>query len=194
MTRTALPMLICMLALTAACTAPQKSAVRAPGTPGVPPEAEAAARKLLGADSKVLAFGDLAHDGHKQALVINPLEQSTTRPGQGIQFRRAGVLEQRGARWAEVLRCDEYLKNPHGYLAGTPILPVTGWRLRFEPGGENKKPEFYFTPLGGQENAHPRSIGVRWNARVARYESMDATGKHFLAELPSLEIPASELR
>ena len=51
------------------------------------------------------------------------------------------MLEQAGAKWAEVLRCDEYLKNPNGYLGGTPLEPVTGWRLELSKQSGNRESE-----------------------------------------------------
>jgi hypothetical protein len=194
MTRLVLPSLLCALALTAACSAPQTSAARAARTPAVPPEAAAAGRKLLGPDSEVLAFGDLAHDGHEQALVVNRMARSTNGSAGDILFWRAGVLEQRGARWTEVLHCDEYLKNSQGYLAGTPLLPVTGWRLHWDRAVTGAARDLYFTPLAGRGAVHPRTIQVRWNPRVARYQSLDDMGEHFLAEIGSLEVPRAELR
>lgn len=189
-----LPSLLIAMALLIACGEPQNPVARAAGAGTVLPEVAAAARKLLGPDSEVLASGDLAHDGHEQALVVNRIGHGPKGSSGDILFWRASVLERHGARWTEVLRCDEYLKNAQGYLAGTPSVPVNGWRLRWKPNAMGKGTELYFTPLTGNGTPSHRTIQVLWNRRVARYQSLDEAGNHFLAEIPSLEIPAAKLR
>ena len=59
---------------------------------------------------------------------------------------RAVVLENDGGRWKEMFRCDEHLQNPKGYLGGTPLAPVNGWRLQYEQ-DDDKGLQMYFTPL-----------------------------------------------
>jgi len=64
----------------------------------------------------------------------------------------------------EILRCDEHLKNGKGYLPGTPIGGVTGWRLAYEQDPE-KGLALYFTPLKGAVDTQHAPIGIRWNLR-----------------------------
>jgi len=92
------------------------------------------------------------------------------------------------------LRCDEYLKNPKGFLEGAPRTPVTGWRLRI--GQNNKKNsmrDLYFTPLQSGKPVEQATVAVRWNAQAGRYQAHKADGE-FLGEVVSLDIPGSELR
>ena len=163
--------------------------------PALTPEIKAITEKLLGPDGKVVLSGDLAHNGHQQILVVNALPQSPGEPASTVAFRRAAVIEQEGAKWTEVLRCDEYLKNPNGYLCGTPLLPVVaGWRLRWNSSTGNRPQELDFTPLPASGAAPVLTVAVRWNPAVRRYQSLDATNQEFLGEIAALETPASELR
>jgi hypothetical protein len=174
------------------------------GELAIPPEIQTVANTLLGSSAEVLAFGDLAHNGREQALVVNRVmstprtaRESTAQETDGVPFTRAAVIERDGTRWIEVLRCDEHLKNPKWFLAGAPLSPVTGWRVR-----PDKKPDkkddavraFYFTPLEAQDAARAPTITVRWNTKVERYQVVDRPSQQFLGELGSLETPASELR
>src|ERR1700733_4262696 len=112
----------------------------------VSPELQAVAVQLLGSGAEVLASGDLAGNGQQQVLVIN--RSGTQSTGSSVAFSRAAILEQRGSKWNEVLLCDEFLKNPKGFLAGTPLSQVTAWRLQIGSHTENGKiAEFDFTPL-----------------------------------------------
>jgi hypothetical protein len=180
-----------------------------PSELAIPPEIQTVANKLLGSSAEVLAFGDLAHNGHEQALVINrviatPRAARETAPPEtdGVPFTRAAVIERDGARWIQVLRCDEHLTNPKGFLAGAPLSPVTGWRVRsgtqFGNGSDKKddaaQASFYFSPLDVQDAARAPTIAVRWNPKVNRYQVVDRTSQQFLGELESLETPASTLR
>ena len=42
------------------------------------------------------------------------------------------LAEESGGSWHELVRCDEHLKNDKGYLGGSPIGPVAGWRAAGE--------------------------------------------------------------
>jgi hypothetical protein len=165
-------------------------------------EAVAVAKKLLGSDAKVLFRGDLAHNRHTQILAVNPISPDSGDFISGVGFRRAAVLQQNGAMWNEVLLCDEYLKNPDGFLRGTPKQAVTGWNLQAGPVSGNDARELRFTPLGDGG----ATIHVAWNPRVNRYQSFVANGisadgasggkieQGFLEEMPTIETPTSELR
>ena len=47
----------------------------------------------------------------------------------------------------------------------------------------------YFTPLDKPAGGYIQTIGIRWNPKVKRYESLDRTYEQFLGESPTLEIP-----
>jgi hypothetical protein len=109
-------------------------------------------------------------------------------------------VEKNGGKWAEVLRCDEHLKNPRGYLGGSPSAPVTGWRLEVNPDTQQGL-ELRFTPAeAGQERSlnaaeeGNRTIAVRWNTRAKRYQSLDRSHEGYLGEAPTLETPQSTLK
>jgi hypothetical protein len=180
----------------AGCGSPESSLPKAKSAaiPALPPELDGAAQKLMGPNVRVLLSGDLAHNGRRQILLLDPGPGAVAGSASGVAFWRAAVLEKQDNGWAEVLRCDEYLKNSSGYLRGTPREPVSGWQLQV--GSENKKwgQELSFTPLQVQSNEPVPTIQVRWNANVRRYQSVDATTQQFLAELPLLEAPATELK
>ncbi len=171
-------------------------------------EPQSVAEAALGKQAEVLAQGDLARDGLDQILAVN--RQANAQRGDAsaassaaLLVVRAAILEKRDGKWAEVLRCDERLKNPNGYLAGSPAVRVSGWRLEYDPNAE-KGLQMKFTPAdavatadtqapdGGEPRG--RAIVVRWNARVKRYQSLDASHEKFLNEVPTLETPSSILR
>jgi hypothetical protein len=174
-------------------TTAQIEAASQPAARTVPPEIRAAAATLLGAGTEVLAFGDLARNGREQALVANRSKEASNKEA-GIRFTRAAILERERKKWVEILRCDEYLKNPNGYLGGIPLEPATSWWLEFGGKDKNDSPELLFTPLQ-MPGARPiTTVAVRWNPRTNRYQSIDRKSGRFLAELPSLETPRSPLR
>jgi len=172
---------------------PVPQAETKPAEPAIPEEIQAAAKAFLGSESQVLAFGDLAKNGKQQLLAANVVPKTPTNNLPGTIVTRAIVAENDDGKWVEVLRCDEHLKNPKGYLGLTPLAPVTGWRLQFEQNAE-KGLQLYFTPLQGTTDSHVLPIGVRWNPATKRYQSLDRTYEHFLLESPALNDVRSRLR
>jgi hypothetical protein len=172
---------------------PEATATPVPAAPAIPPDIQKAAETALGSEAEVLLFGDLAKTGRQEILAVNRLK--TTPPGiaPGTLVTRAVILENDGAEWKQILLCDEHLKNTKGYLGGTPLAPVNGWRLQFEQ-DEKKGLQLYFTPLVPPKGAHVMPVGVRWNPPAKRYQSMDRTFENFLGELPALETPESQIR
>jgi hypothetical protein len=172
---------------------PATQAETKPAEPAIPEEIQLAAKGLLGSESQVLAFGDLAKNGKQEFLVANVVPKTPTNNLPGTIVTRVVVAENTDGKWAEVLRCDEHLKNEKGFLGLTPLSPVTGWRLQFEQ-SEIKGLELYFTPLQGTSDSHVLPIGVRWNPATKRYQSLDRTYEHFLLESPSLHDARATLR
>ena len=164
-----------------------------PAAPAIPEEVQLAATSLLGSESQVLAFGDLAKNGKQEFLVANVVPKTPTNNLPGTIVTRVVVAENTDGKWAEVLRCDEHLKNQKGFLGLTPLEPVTGWRLQYEQNAE-KGLQLYFTPLKGTTDSHVLPIGVRWNPATKRYQSLDRTYEHFLLESSSLQDARSVLR
>jgi hypothetical protein len=164
-----------------------------PAAPAVPEEIQLAATSLLGSESQVLAFGDLAKNGKQEFLVANVVPKTPTNNLPGTIVTRVVIAENTDGKWGEVLRCDEHLKNQKGYLGMTPLASVTGWRLQYEQ-SEIKGLELYFTPLKGTTDSHVLPIGVRWNPATQRYQSLDRSFEHFLLESPSLQDARSVLR
>jgi hypothetical protein len=188
---------MCVLALSAGCSSepPAKPAETAqqPPEPAIPPEIQSAARAVLGEDAEVLVFGDLAKTGAQQVLVINRIKKTPPNTVPGILIMRAALLNQQDGKWSELLHVDEHLKNTNGFLAATPVSPVTGWRLQFEQDTQ-KGLLLYFTPLQQPAGGTQQTIGVRWNPMVKRYQSLDRSYEHFLGEAPALEKINSYLR
>jgi hypothetical protein len=171
-------------------------------------EAKEVAQSSLGKQAEILAQGDLALTGREQLLVVNRLG-SSQRLNVGdanfspILVTRAAVLEKNDGKWSQVLLCDEHLKNPNGYLGGSPKARVTGWRLEYSRNSKEGL-EMNFTPAeqlnsvsananqsSGQTNS---TFGVRWNKSAKRYQSFDSSHERYLSEVPSLEIPESFLK
>jgi hypothetical protein len=172
---------------------PATQAETKPAEPVVPEEIQSAAASLLGSESQVLAFGDLAKNGKQEFLAANVVPKTPTNNLPGTIVTRAVVAENSDGNWTEVLRCDEYLKNQKGYLGLTPLTQITGWRLQYEQSNE-KGLQLYFTPLKGITDSHTLPIGVRWNPQAKRYQSLDRTYEHFLGESPSVRDARSVLR
>jgi hypothetical protein len=172
---------------------PAPQAESKPAAPVVPEDILLAATALLGSESQVLAFGDLAKNGKQEFLVANVVPKTPTNNLPGTIVTRVVVAENTDGKWAEILRCDEHLKNQKGFLGLTPLAPVTGWRLQYEQ-SEIKGLELYFTPLKGTTDSHVLPIGVRWNPETKRYQSLDRTYEHFLLEAPSIQDARSVLR
>ncbi len=173
---------------------PEKPAAEAkPAPPAVPEDVQSAADALLGNETTVLLFGELAKNGKQQFLAANVVPKSTKNNLPGTIVTRAVVGENVDGKWTEILRCDEHLKNQKGFLPGTPIGGVTGWRLAYEQDRE-KGLALYFTPLKGAVDTHTLPIGIRWNADTKRYQSLDRSYEHFLTEAASLNTAHSNLR
>lgn len=172
---------------------PAAEAAAKPATPKVPPELADVAQTLLGAETEVLVFGELAKNGKQQVLVANRVRKTPEGVAPGTLVTRAVVAENENGKWTELLRCDEHLKNPKGYLALTPLDPVTGWRLQYEQDAV-KGLMLYFTPLQMKGATHILPIGVRWNPATKRYQSLDRNFENFLLEVPSLENARATLR
>jgi hypothetical protein len=168
-----------------------KPAETAPAAPAVPDDIQQVADSALGSEAEVLAYGDLAKTGKQQILVINRLKKTPDTKVPGTLLTRAVVVENDGGTWKQVFLCDEHLKNQKGYLAATPLAPVTAWRLQWEQ-HEDIGLVMYFTPLDKPAGGYQQTIGIKWNPEVKRYQSLDRTYEHFLGETNSLEIP--ELR
>ena len=95
------------------------------------------------------------------------------------------IAENQDGQWTEIFRCDEHLKNAKGYLGLTPLSSVTGWRIQYEQ-DPVKGLQLYFTPLKGtDDDAHVLPIGVRWNPKTKRYQSLDRNYESFLLESPT---------
>lgn len=159
----------------------------------MPQDVQNAAEQLLGSETKVLAFGDLAKNGKQQFLAANIVPKTPKNNIVGMIVTRAVIAEKNGDNWIEILHCDEHLKNEKGYLGLTPLEPVTGWRLQFEQDAQ-KGLILYMTPVKGMADSHVLPIGIEWNPQTKRYQSLDRTYEHFLQEAPSLSNARSQLR
>jgi hypothetical protein len=173
--------------------APPAKTEAAPVPPAVPADIQSAADAALGSETEVLASGDLAKNGRKQILAVNRMKTSAQGNFTGTLVTRVVVIENDGGSWKEVFRCDEHLRNTHGYLGGTPLAEVSGWKLQFEQDSQ-KGLELYFTPLAKPEGGYIQTIGVRWNPVVKRYQSLDRSYEQFLGEVPALETPQMQLK
>lgn len=164
-----------------------------PAEPAVPEDIQGAAQSLLGKETQVLVFGDLAKTGKQQFLAANVVPKTPKNELPGTIVTRAVIAENDDGSWKELFRCDEYLKNAKGYLALTPLASVAGWRIQYEQ-DPVKGIQLYFTPIKGVADPHQLPIGIAWNPATKRYQSLDHTYEHFLLETPSLSTAKSVLR
>jgi hypothetical protein len=170
-----------------------EEAAKKPREPAVPEEFQAAASAVLGTDAQVLLFGDLAKNGKQQVLTANVVPNTPKSIVAGTVVTRAVIAENDDGKWVELMRADEHLKNQKGFLALTPLTPVSGWKLQYETNPEQGM-SLYFTPLKTGSNERTLPIAVRWNPASQRYQSMDPSYQHFLNEAPTLEKPRSMLK
>jgi hypothetical protein len=178
---------------TGAGAASQGASPSAPATPAVPDEIQKAAETALGSDTEVLLYGDLAKNGSRQILAVNRMKGTPQVAMLGTVITRGVILENIGGTWKEILRCDEHLENPKGFLGNIPLAPVNGWRVQYEQDND-KGLLLYFTPAASPKGARMLPVEVRWNVKVKRYQSMDRNFENFLYELPALETPESQVR
>jgi hypothetical protein len=171
-------------------------------------EARGVAEATLGKQAEVLARGNLALNGREQLLVVNRFLKDAPASKGGpnplpIFVTRAAILEKNGEKWSEILLCDEHLKNPNGYLGGSPARRVTGWRLAYnQDTKEGLKMKFTpaerFDAVNANSNQSSEQIypalDVRWNESAKRYQSFDQSHERYLSEVPSLETPQSILK
>ncbi len=158
-----------------------------PAAPAVPDDIQAGAQSLLGTETTVLLFGDLAKNGKQQFLAANVVPKTSKNNNiAGTIITRAVIAQNDDGQWQEIFRCDEHLKNAKGYLGLTPLSDVSGWRIMTEQ-DPVKGLALYLTPLKGTDDpAHAQPIGVRWNPATKRYQSLDRTFEHFLLEQPTM--------
>ena len=173
---------------------PAPQAESKPAEPAVPEEMTDAAHALLGSDAQVLLFGELAQNGKQQFVAANVVPNTPKSKVAGTVVTRAVIAENDDGKWVEILRVDEYLKNPKGFLGLTPLQAVTGWKFQHEQSEVKKELTLYFTPIKADTNERTLPIAVKWNPKVNRYQSLDLHYENFLTEAPSLESPRSMLR
>lgn len=183
--------LVCVSVGIMGCDSPAKkpaanTAAQRPKAPAAPDDIFAAAAGALSSEAEVLAWGDLALNGHQQILAINRLNRPELSAVSGAVFSRLAVLEKDGDQWKEILLCDEHMKNPNGFLGGTPTAGVSMWRLQFEK-NPAKGLLLFFTPFKQGPTIRDQTIEVRWNPEVKRYQAMDANYETFIGENPALE-------
>ena len=179
----------------AGCDAPKtaEQTPAKPAEPAIPDDIQAGAQRLLGSETTVLLFGDLAKTGTTQFLAANVVPKTPKNTIPGTVVTRAVIAEKQGDKWVELFRCDEHLQNQKGFLGLTPLESVTGWRVQYEQEGD-KGLALYLTPVKGLEDRHVLPIGVRWNPATKRYQSLDRSYEHFLLEAPSLSNSRSRLQ
>ena len=195
--RTGAVALVTLAALLSGCSketpkAAEESTTK-PAEPAVPEEFQAAASAVLGSDAQVLLFGDLAKNGKQQLLAANVVPNTPKSVVAGTIVTRAVIAESDDGNWVELMRADEHLKNQKGFLALTPLTPVSGWKLQYE-NNPDKGMSLYFTPLKTGSSERTLPIAVRWNPASKRYQSMDPSYQHFLNEAPTLVSPRSMLK
>jgi hypothetical protein len=184
---------VCACAAIFGCESPSqnpspqaKTESQQPAAPAVPPDIDAAARATLGSEGEALVWGDLAHNGRQQILVINRLNGPSLRSIPGAVLTRLAIVENDDGHWKEILVCDEHLKNTSGFLGGTPIAEVSSWRLQFVQ-DQKEGLELFLSPFRQGADIRTVAIEVRWNPEAHRYQAMDENHEHFMGETTELE-------
>lgn len=190
--------LVCVFAGIAGCDSPAKNPAsdtseQKPRAPALPDDIFAAASGALSSEVEVLAWGDLALNGKQQILAINRLNKPDANVGTGAVLTRLAILENDGKQWKEILLCDAHIKNPNGFLGGTPTAAVSQWRLQFEK-NPSKGLLLFLTPFNQGPNVRTQAIEIRWNPAVKRYQALDANYQNFTGENPALEDIHRELK
>src|SRR5260370_38486945 len=90
---------------------PAPQAEAKPAEPAVPEDIQLATEALLGSESQVLAFGDLAKNGKQEFLAADVVAKTATHNLPGTIVTRVVVAENTDKQWAELLRCDEHSNN-----------------------------------------------------------------------------------
>ena len=115
---------------------------------------QSAAQNLLGKETQVLIFGDLAKTGKQQFLAANVIPKTPKNDIPGTIVTRAVIAEETDGKWSELLRYDEYLKNAKGYLALTPLAAVVGWKVQYDQDPIKGIQFVRFTPIKGPADPH----------------------------------------
>ena len=88
-----------------------------PAKPAVPDDIQAGAQALLGTETTVLLYGDLAKNGKQQFLAANVVPKTSKNNNiPGTIITRAVIAQNDDGQWKEIFRCDEHLKNAKGFL------------------------------------------------------------------------------
>ncbi len=179
--------MVCALGCAAGCGESGKNATAgsaAPAKPAIPADIQGAAQGVLGSEAKVLVYGDLAHNGKQQVLVVNELHKAGLGPVSGTLVTRTTILENDNGQWKQILLCDEHLKNPNGFLGGAPIAAVPAWKLQYDQDAQYGL-LLFFMPYDPSPTAHPMTVQVRWNEKAKRYQTF--TNGNFIGETPNIE-------
>ncbi|MFZ0821534.1 MAG: hypothetical protein WAM91_15815 [Candidatus Acidiferrales bacterium] len=185
--------LLCACTFAIACggpaptPAPGASNATPASAPAVPEEFAAVARGAFGSEGEALAWGDLSLSGSQQVLVVSRLHGAPGAQSDELFFTRLAIGENDGGHWTQVLLCDEHLKNEKGYLGGAPGDIVSRWKLSYVK-DPVKGLVLSITPMGLGSDALGKTIRVRWNPKVKRYQSLDGSSEHFMNETSSLDI------
>ena len=135
-----------------------------PATPAIPDDIQAGAVSLLGTETTVLLFGDLAKNGNQQFLAANVVPKTSKNNNiPGTIITRAVIAQNDDGQWKEIFRCDEHLKNAKGFLGLTPLSDVAGWRIATEQDPSKGLVALSHSSQGHDDPAHSLPIGVRWN-------------------------------
>jgi hypothetical protein len=165
---------------------PNTQQAATPAAPAYPADVGTAAQKILGQETEVVDYGDLAKNGKEEAFIVNKVKITPETMVPGLLVTRAAIIEKDGKSWDEVLLIDEHLKNTKGFLGGQPISAVDGWRVQKEEDPKDGL-EIYLTPLHKPAGGYVQTIEIRWNPEAKRYQTLDRNFEHFLSESPSLE-------
>jgi hypothetical protein len=188
--------LLCACAIAIACGSPANNSGGAQKTADAsapPDDIVDVAHGALGREGEALAWGDLSLGGQQQVLAVNRTGKAEGAPGEELFFTRMTVVGNVSGSWTEVLLCDERLKNEKGYLIGSPSVQIFRWKMSFvkDPA---KGLILTITPMGEGSDAKGKTLHVRWNSAVSRYQVFDAATDKFTGEVGNVEIIQRPLR
>lgn len=129
------------------------------------------AHRSLGGDARVLKVGDFLRLGTIQCMAVLPY---TSHRAHELPVRRGFVLQKEGSVWRDLLRFDNTIRNPQGYVGLDFIDPGPNFGFDVELADERSDGTrgftIYLTYLNPKLKAEGMAIQVSWNRKVGRFQ------------------------
>jgi hypothetical protein len=182
---------LCVICLVPA--AAQRNPSRQALNPGLDSrnDCQKASQLLLGSRAEVINCGSI-HD-HALEVVAIVRVRGLRENRNGIPISRLVILVRQSGRWVRELNVNEEITNEAGWVGidfiddshSTPY-----YRLKTSDNGAkwgDRKPSQFTLVLltmsrTGKVDPEDLGIGIGWNSAVSRFQEIDPSGTHFIAE------------